>query len=339
MHVMGHNVTAEGWQLGDRAVIVRQSAHEVTRANSLVAELSPGISEHPGYQWGISEILNVFDLGRQELSVIHIRRAGCRSSALRPAGNLLKFTKRKHAPFLAEKLQLVTSEGYRKYEGPGRGVADPKDGCLIKDATPWMTKALEVPGIDAPGVSLNLRANITFASPEEPWIYCTSIQPDGASAVRGLRSEFPQYDAVTVIGDRQAFARQLGIDFALSLDRAKDVRTSTPYDSAYARSSYTTSLWKGRRNIDKFVNVYHGPVRYEDQSGVLETLEDVVDLYGAQRAWFTKGTRFSGQREYRFAVSTFGTPRKSKFKVTASDEIRRLVAEARQGYLGVGRNN
>ena len=328
---------AEGWQLGDRAVIVRQSAHEVARANALVAELSPGISEHPGYQWGISEILNVFDLVRQELSVIHIRRAGCRSSALRPAGNLLKFTKRKYAPFLAEKLKLATPEYYRKYEGPGRGVADPKDGCLTKDATPWMTKALEVPGIDALGVSLNLRADITFASPEEPWIYCASIQPDGASPMRELRSEFLQYDAVTAIGDRQAFARQLGIDFALSLDRAKHVHTSILYDSACARSSYTTNLWEGRRNIDKFVNVYHGPVRYEDQSGVLETVEDVVDLHGAQRAWFTKRTKFLRQREYRFAVSTLGTPRKSKFKVTVSDEIRRLVAEARQGHSGVGR--
>jgi len=334
---MEHHEMAEGWQLGDRAVIIRQSAHEVTRANALVAELSSGISEHLGYRWGISEILNVFDLVRQELSVIHIRRAGCRSSALRPAGNLLKFTKRKYAPFLAEKLKLATPEYYRKYEGSGRGVADPKDGCLTKDATPWMTEALELPGIDAPGVALDLRAHITFAAPEEPWIYCTSIQPDGASPMRELRSQFRDYDTVTVVRDRHAFARQLGIDFALSLDGARHVHTSTLYDSVYARSSYTTNLWEGRRNIDKFVNVYHGPVRYEDQSGVLETAEDVVDLHGAQRAWFTKGTRFLRQREYRFAVSTLGAPRKSKFKVTVSDEIRRLVADARQRHSGVGR--
>ena len=48
-------------------------------------------------------------------------------------------------------------------------------------------------------------------------------------------------------------------------------------------------------NIDKVVNVYHAPVRFQDQSGVLETLEDTVDLFGAKRAWFTKGTELSGQ--------------------------------------------
>ena len=87
-------------------------------------------------------------------------------------------------------------------------------------------------------------------------------------------------------------------------------------------------------NIDKVVNVYHGPVRYQDQSGVLETLEDTVDLFGAKRAWFTKGTEFSGQREYRFAVSTLGALRKNKRMITVSDEIRRLVAEIPEGYEG-----
>ena len=329
---MAHSVLAESWRLGKRALILRPSAPDVTRVNALFAEDTPEISGHLGYQWGISEILNVFDLVREELSVVFLRRAGSRSSALRPAGRLLKFAKRKHALFATKELQLATPESYRKYEGSGRGVADPKDGCLTKDATPWMTKALVAPEVLAPGVSLSLKAEMTFASPEEPWIYCTSVQPDGASAMRELRSQFPQYDTVTAIEDRQAFARQLGIDFALSLDRANDVHMNVLYDWLYTQSNYTTSIWSGRRNIDKFVNVYHGPVRYEDQSGVLETLEDVVDLYGAQRAWFTKGTRFSGQREYRFAVSTLGTPRKSKRQITVSDEIRRLVAEAPQGH-------
>lgn len=322
---------AESWQLGDRALIVHQCASDVTRANALIAELAPGLSEHPGYQSGISEIVYVFDLVQQELSVIHIRRAGCRSSSVRPVGNLLKFTERKHAPFTAEKLQLVTPEGYRKYEGSGRGIADPKDGCLTKDATPWMKKARPMREFLASGVSSSINAEITFASPHEPWIYCTSIQPDEASTMRELRSEFPQYDTVTAIRDRQAFARQLGIDFALGLDKARDIQMNPLHRYAYAQSNYTTSLWEGRRNIDKFVNVYHGPVRYEDQSGVLHSSEDVIDLYGDQRAWFTKRTEYSGQREYRFGVSTLGTPRSSKHKITVSDEIRRLVAEVPQG--------
>ena len=326
---MAREDLAESWKIGDRAVVVRSSARDITRANELVTEFAREMGRHPGYRSGINEIVNVFDLDRQELSVVLIRWAGCRSTSSGPAKSLLKFTKRKHAPCGAQNIQLVTPAGYRKYEGPGPGIADTKDGCLTKDATPWLTNTVMTGGNLASGISLRLKSQITFASPEEPWVYCTSIKPDSHSAMRGLKAEFPQYDTVTEIGDPHAFARQLGIDFALNLNKQKDVRIEPLQEFVYRQSNYTTSLWKRRGSIDKLVSVYHGPVRYEDQSGVLETMEDVVDLYGAQRAWFTKGFQFAGQREYRYAVTTPGIPKESKYTIPVSDEIRRLTAETR----------
>ena len=316
-------------------MVARRSDCDVMRINDVVdgwldeslSNTAQRTNADSGHQSGVSEVLCVFDLAREELSVVNVRRAGHRSLPARKVGRLLKFTEWKFAPCRARELQLVTPEGYRREEGSGPGVADRLDGCLTKDATPWMKETV-LRGEYLPlGSVRSFKATMTFLSPEEPWIYCTSIRPEDAAAMRTLTAEFPQYDAATEIADPAEFARQLGIDFALGLDADQDVVVTPLQDLVYARSSYSVSFWEGRRQVDKIVNVYHGPVRYEDQSGVLQSLEDVVDLRGAQRAWFTKRTKFSGQREYRFAVSTLGIPRDSKKMLAVSDEIRKLTTE------------
>ena len=79
--------------------------------------------------------------------------------------------------------------------------------------------------------------------------------------------------------------------------------------------------------------MYHGPVVYEDQSGVLRSVEDAAHPPLAPKGWFTKKKRFSGEREYRFAVSTVGKPREDTFKLRVSDELRMLTAK---GYRHSG---
>ena len=145
--------------------------------------------------------------------------------------------------------------------------------------------------------------------------------------MRNLRTEFPQYDAVTEIKNPESFAMHLGIEFAISVDKSKDVKLTPIDELTYRKSSYTVSLWEGERHIDKFVRVYHGPVCYENQSGVLESMKDYADPSGLPRAWFTKKSRFSGQREYRFAVSTVGRPQADTFDLAVSDGLRKLTTK------------
>ena len=189
---MAHSEVASGWRIGKRAVVLRPNAPDLKRANELVTEFAPWMGSHPDYQSGINEIVSVFDLVRKELSVVVVRRAGHRATSERTNTRLLKFSEREFAPCRAEELQLVTPDGYRMYEGAGPGVADPKDGCLTKDATPWMTNAVSTGGSLAPGIALSLKAEITFVSSDEPWIYCTSMMPATRSAIQELRAEFPQ---------------------------------------------------------------------------------------------------------------------------------------------------
>ena len=138
-----------------------------------------------------------------------------------------------------------------------------------------------------------------------------------------------KYNTATEIQNPDAFAMQLGIDFALSVDKEKDIKLGflEKLKLIYLNSSNTVNLWESPRNIDKIVNVYHGPVQYEDQSGTIERQTDFFDPHGAQRAWFTKRTKPSDQKEYRFAVSTLGTPTNMIFCLAVSDEIRKLTAE------------
>ena len=220
-------------------------------------------------------------------------------------------------------MTLATPEYFRRDDGLEQGIGDPRDGVLEKDLTPWAIRRISA-------IGGSVKANASFSSSEEPWIYCTSIKPQSDREMKEMTDKVfskYEYDAATEIQNPDAFAMQLGIDFALSVDKEKDVKDGCLEKSIYLKSSYTVNLWKGPRNIDKIVNVYRGPVHYEDQSGVIKTQTDFIDPYGAQRAWFTKGTKFSDQKEYRFAVSTLGTPTRNIFPLTISDEIRKLTSE------------
>ncbi|MCY4398846.1 MAG: hypothetical protein OXE96_05795 [Gemmatimonadetes bacterium] len=133
---------------------------------------------------------------------------------------------------------------------------------------------------------------------------------------------------MSAIGCPDSFAVQLGIDFAFAVQKSAHVELGPIEELAYRKSSYRASSWSGEHHIDKVIRVYHGPVVYEDQSGVLGSVEDVVDSSMVPKGWFTKKKRFSGEREYRFAVSTLGKPRKDTFELRISDDLRMLTAKA-----------
>ncbi len=136
------------------------------------------------------------------------------------------------------------------------------------------------------------------------------------------------YDAATEIKDVDAFAMWLGIDFALQVDKDKHLKLGMPDKLFYMANSYSSNLGKqeGVQNIDTFVYVYHGPVHYENESGVIVTDDDLMDIHGGVRAYFTKRTEFEDQSEYRFAVSTLGTPCDDIFELDISEDLRQLTS-------------
>ena len=219
------------------------------------------------------------------------------------------FSKSAYAPDRTPKLQLGTSAYYRDQKDLTPGIRDRYDGTLTKDGTVWASS------IRGGTVSACLR----FASSSEPWVYCASHYRDD-SELRRLKNEFDVqygYPVATRIKDPAAFA--------LGLDKSADVTLSPIDEAAYARSRYSTDLWDSSGPIDTVVHVYHGPVRYEDSSGSVDTQKQWFDPYASQRAWFTKKTLLESQSEYRFAVTTFGDPVQLKHYVTVSPELRALT--------------
>ena len=315
---MSVNRRGEGphcWRRED-SIVHRLDTTEVNRFNHELA--ATGVAQPT-----ISDVIVVLNVALAECYLVLLHQVNRRLAASR-VGQLVKLSERPIAPHRARELWLRTPAYYRIIESPDTKPTDPHDGFLTKDATPWMRQALAL----KVGYIESLNATMTFSSPQEPWVYCTSVSPTSRAEAKELRARFPGYDAVTAIRCPDSFAVRLGIDFAFSVSKSTHVELGPIEKLAYGQSSYTVSLWEGEHHIDKVIRVYHGPVVYEDQSGVLGSVENIVDSSMVPKGWFTKKKRFSGEREYRFAVSTLGKPRKDTFKLRVSDELRMLTTKA-----------
>ena len=309
---------------GDEWVVSRLNVPEVEKINHQLRNSLTDMGVSRMARPDISEKIILLNVVRKRCYVVLIHRVNSHSIGPKGVGNLIKLSERRFAPYHTETLRLATPAHYRKNEKSNPTIGDPHDGYLTKNATPWVQNTLT----EKFGEIKILDATVTFSAPDEPWIYCTSIAPNSNREIGTLRAAFLQYDAVTEITSPESFAIQLGIDFAISVEKSRDVTLSPIDEWAYRQSKYTVSLWEGECHIDKYVRVYHGPVCYEDQSGVLKSLEDFSDLSGVPLTWFTKKSKFAGQREYRFAVSTLGSPRKDKFYLDMSEELRKLTVKA-----------
>ncbi len=231
-------------------------------------------------------------------------------------GKVVVFSDPAYAPCRTDKLQLATPGFYREQEDLEPGIRDRHDGTLTRDGTRWAGSVM----------GGTVSARLLFNSSSEPWVYCASHYRFD-SELRRLRREFEGkhgYSAATRILDADAFAARLGIEFALGLDKSMEVKVGPIDEIGYARSSYSMSLWDGSRPIESLVHVYYGPVNYEDVSGRVDKQAHWFDPNAGPMAWFTKKGSFAKQNEYRFAVSTPGTPVRQRHYILVSPELRAL---------------
>ena len=265
----------------------------------------------------VTGMIAAYDLERRAHHSIWLRRVDYRPLRAPTVGQVVVFSEPQYAPGRTNSLQLATPAYYRGNERLEPGIRDQNDGTLTRDGSRWATSTM--------GGSVNAR--VSFTSSVEPWVYCASHYRF-SSDVRRLRSEFNArygYSAATQILDADAFAAWLGVEFALGFDKSADVSLDWAAEAAYAGSSYATGLWEGPRPIDTFVNVYYGPVNYEDTSGRVDRQEHSFDPHAGPMAWFTKRTAFASQCEYRFAVSTLGAPVHPTHYIAVSPELRSLT--------------
>ena len=257
----------------------------------------------------ITEVIQAHDLQARARHLILVHRLDSRR--VRDVGNVVVFSEPCYAAFRAEDLQLATPAYYREHEKLEEDIRDPQDGTLTMDGTPWART------IAGPGA----RAEFLYRSVQESWVYCAAHYHLN-SELRVLKAEFAKrgYTAVTAIPEPAAFARWLGIEFALTLDK----RNAATLEAKLGRFMLTAHC----PDIDSVVLVHHGPVHYEDRSGSIATQEDSSNPNAGPRPCFTKKLRFKYQSEYRFAVSPlFGAPAERKQLIRVSQELRELCHE------------
>ena len=155
-----------------------------------------------------------------------------------------------------------------------------------------------------------------FASIREPWTYCASHYHLNSELRDLKRIRQTWLHGRDCNSGPNAFARWLGIEFALTLDKMNDVRLWTPDRIAYALCP----------DIDTVVFVHHVPSTTRTDPPHRHS-GDFSDLAAGPKACFTKKTHFKFQSEYRFAVSTHGDPVDQRHYITVSPELRELCRE------------
>ena len=235
---------------------------------------------------------------------------------------LARFTARDHSPTETGDILLRTPAFFRKLEG-----GDDMDGAQGADISPFVSDLLRRSGTWVSPEDFT--ASATLAAPDEPWILCASIRPSSSFDAASLERQFSYKgpDAVvTTVGDPEAFARQLGIDVARSVGASGAVKDH-PLDSI-ERFHYWVACGADK-DIEAVVRVVHGPVRYHDSTLTVRTADDMA-RWGSYRVWFTKGTKFSPEREYRFSVSAGRRPTDT-FRLEVSPQLSQLTVSWRFG--------
>ena len=306
---------------GGRVVVIHDGSESIRRINQAlrpVDDLPRATNPDAVAAPKVTGMVSVSDLDTESLHLILIRRLDFRPRPAPAAGNVAVFSEPVFAPCRTETLQLATPGYYREHESLEPGIRDRHDGTLTRDGSFWASTVM----------GGEVTARLSFVSEGEPWVYCASHYRTDSELHR-LRDEFDAsygYSAASRISDPDNFAACLGVDFALGLDKVSDVSLGPFEELGYAGSSYTTSLWDGRRHIDTFVHIYHGPVNYEDVSGTVRSKEGWFDPNAGPLTWFTKKTSLKDQSEYRFAVTTPGSPKSQKHYVAVSPELRPLTS-------------
>ena len=273
-----------------------------------------------------TKLFSVFHCERRELLLVVIR--GINATLHRGRNRqIVRFSEREHSPRIGSEIWLSTLEHYRKGENLHADQRDSMEGRLKLDAAPFLVRSLTKSGVHGAVDSISAKMEVAISS--DPWVYCTALWPGGTSAALKLaRRLSPDYDTITHILDIDAFAMELGIDFALALDPSRDL--SRPTSGAEADQAIRFDAWlqvaKAKASIGaaRVVFVDHGPVAYEDLSGVVRTGREVANLRSS--AGFTKPRSFSYQSEYRFALRTIGEPSNTTLRLPVSDALRALTS-------------
>ncbi|MYA16814.1 MAG: hypothetical protein F4089_04440 [Gammaproteobacteria bacterium] len=258
----------------------------------------------------------ILDNKRQKRLLLVVGRVNEALLVGRRDRQIVRFSKREHSPHLSDEIWVSTLAHYRKGENLEGDQCDPMEGRVKLDATPFFAGWLPESGFGHAVSSLSAKAEHGLIC--DPWVYCTAFCPYGERDAYGLGKRISSdNDTITNILDVNAFALELGVGFAVTLDPATHLK-AVPGLSLIEKVRAAHSEYK------RIVHVDHGPVAYEDVSGTLDTSGQPAGL--SSPAGFIKPKSFSYQAEYRFALQIIGEPSIATLRIPVSDALRQCTS-------------
>ena len=243
-----------------------------------------------------------------------------------PSRRLVKFSREEHAPHHAPRLQLATPEYYRtRDDDGGAGIRDELEARYREDRSEVLTDR-GLGGVVRVAPRADLAATFGVSG---LWLYCASLRPDGPAGTESVRRRFGA-EAVTELGEPAAFAEALGDAVARDL-RAEVVSDAGSLSAVLQRlmlHGWSSQAARARGangpDIGNVVWVDHGAVVYSD--GANRLLDGIEERERPRALPFIKRSRYAWQREYRFVVSTIGTPREAVYRVPNTQPLRGLTS-------------
>ena len=243
---------------------------------------------------------------------------------------LIKYSKREHSPVSSKPsdfIQLGTPYLYEGYENDSGLVKDDSEG-KYKENLKWNkqgSKRMEdlKKNYSSLGATDKIKLSVTWGYQDGFWLYCTSIDPKlSRKRKEQMKKTDPEYDFITKIENPAVFAEQLGHDFGKQIDSENDLKCTNL--GLYMLFSKLSEIYS--RGSGFFILVDHGPVIYLDGEEKEEFINYASERNDTPVILFVKNKKYEVQQEYRFVVRVAGcSPKKHKFYLTVSEDIRKLM--------------
>lgn len=225
------------------------------------------------------------------------------------APSLVKFSAPDHVLSSAPEMYLATPGYYRRRGEDSTGIGDTKEASYDEDIADYLTKNLP-----NPPPFLDLVTGTATYRADRSWMFCTSLRPQASAELDRMMRRFRK-DAVTLISRPNHFARALGK--AVSHMETLPITHRSGLDVMLKAQSQLNGF-------ERIVLVDHGRVAYPANPEHLINAIPVLDRGSALP--FIKRTQYAWQKEYRFTVTTTGTPSQAQLQVPITQQLRSFAS-------------
>ena len=242
-------------------------------------------------------------------------------TSMRTDGRLFRFVSKRYLPSVCNTVRLTSPMSYghdeqspgvdvrfgsplwlrEKRRGDGREGIFTLTGDFVDRLCPGLNTQIDTKGL----------LHVGFNS---GWMLCTALVSD-LKTMNVVRSQFPGKAVVKIRDDHTGFATRLGIAFG-RYQHHEITKGTRLYRMVFDEGVLKATVGA--------IAVFHGPVKYMEESRRNAYLTDLAESQGplvALETQFTKTKSFEEEHEYRFLVCGWGVPNRPHVTLCMDDVL------------------